>query len=509
MNKTYSNKSRVIFLSATSVLLFVFLYGCTPVTKQMVSMGGESNLGIRLVQEKKYDEAIVELNRVIATHPQINGTPWNWLGVAHMNKHMYRQAARDFEQALVAGNAITGKGIAIPERASLYMNLGWAYFHGFRDYNRAVSSFETAEKWLNRSREHDLVWTGIRSGLGWSRYYQGDFQKAMNEFILAAPQDGSKPGYYGLYRGLFYGNLALKQDDSAAKWLARAQAAGNPHHRDDLMSMLLVQGRHDELAALRGGLGWIGINILEEPTGGLPNIRLVNIDPEGPAARSGLARGDIIRSIDGQQIASTAGFAAKVASLTPGTTVQFDLLRNNQSVKIPVTIGSVESEITRRGELIPVQKIPPVTLAAITASVPQISAQDTAAPVTPAAPAESKDTAPPAVSKETGPVINIDALSIIPEAVPAGELFEIRIDLYAENPEDPASKIPVTFTYAISRDGKVLKQFDPEILRVSNGATETIIKKTRAAKTPGDYTLDIDFDQEGEKAHRSASFSIR
>ena len=38
---------------------------CTPATRQLVSMGGEADLGKRLVQERKYDEAIVELERVI------------------------------------------------------------------------------------------------------------------------------------------------------------------------------------------------------------------------------------------------------------------------------------------------------------------------------------------------------------------------------------------------------------------------------------------------------------
>jgi len=123
-------------------------------------------------------------------------------------------------------------------------------------------------------------------------------------------------------------------------------------------------------------------------------------------------------------------------------------------------------------------------------------------------PTESGDASPVAI-RETGPVIDIHTLSVVPEEVPAGSLLEVRIDLFTENPQESASKIAVTLSYAISQDGKVLKQFAPETFHVFNGEPDTIAKKTRATKTPGDYTVDVVFELDGQKAQRSASFSIK
>lgn len=108
---------------------------------------------------------------------------------------------------------------------------------------------------------------------------------------------------------------------------------------------------------------------------------------------------------------------------------------------------------------------------------------------------ESGDASPVAI-RETRPVIDIHALSVVPEKVPAGSLFEVRIDLFTENPQESASKIAVTLSYAISQDGKVLKQFEPETFRVFKGKPDTINKKTRATKTPGDCS-----DQLGNITH--------
>ena len=76
----------ILLLLFCSALIFS---NCVTGTKQLVSMGGEADLGKRLVQERKYDEAIVELERVIASHPHIDGKPWYWLGVARFHKGLY------------------------------------------------------------------------------------------------------------------------------------------------------------------------------------------------------------------------------------------------------------------------------------------------------------------------------------------------------------------------------------------------------------------------------------
>lgn len=84
---------------------------------------------------------------------------------------------------------------------------------------------------------------------------------------------------------------------------------------------------------------WLGVYLQE----GEPNTRgaqVTQVYPTGPGARAGLHPGDTIVQVDSQQIESPADLITLVQESEPQQQMEFTLMRNNQSTKIPVTLGS-------------------------------------------------------------------------------------------------------------------------------------------------------------------------
>ncbi len=77
---------------------------------------------------------------------------------------------------------------------------------------------------------------------------------------------------------------------------------------------------------------------------GQPGARVAQIYPGSPAARAGLQPGDLVTQINGQKIEDPAEFVALIHEMKPQTKAEFDVMRDNQPQRIPVTIGSRSSE---------------------------------------------------------------------------------------------------------------------------------------------------------------------
>jgi serine protease Do len=77
---------------------------------------------------------------------------------------------------------------------------------------------------------------------------------------------------------------------------------------------------------------------LEASSGAL----ISDLDPDGPATGSGLQRGDVVTSVNGEPVSDSRRFRLKIAEMAPGTTVQLTVLRGGQEVNLPVKLGTLE-----------------------------------------------------------------------------------------------------------------------------------------------------------------------
>jgi serine protease Do len=66
---------------------------------------------------------------------------------------------------------------------------------------------------------------------------------------------------------------------------------------------------------------------------------VVNVEPKSPAARAGLRQGDVVVSVEQEQVDSAAALSRKVAQLSPGERVQLEVLRDGRARRIDLKLG--------------------------------------------------------------------------------------------------------------------------------------------------------------------------
>lgn len=75
---------------------------------------------------------------------------------------------------------------------------------------------------------------------------------------------------------------------------------------------------------------------------GLEGVLVFSVEPDSPAAKAGIKRGDVITEIDGQPTPNAGALAAVLAQLEPGATVTVKLVREDGSVdEVSVTLGEL------------------------------------------------------------------------------------------------------------------------------------------------------------------------
>lgn len=102
--------------------------------------------------------------------------------------------------------------------------------------------------------------------------------------------------------------------------------------------------------------GWMGIEMqpltpeLAASLGaqGQQGVLVAGVMRGGPAARAGVRPGDVITAIDRKPAREAASLLNQVAGLTPGSSVQVELLRDGKSLTAMVEIGRRPTEPRRR-----------------------------------------------------------------------------------------------------------------------------------------------------------------
>lgn len=95
--------------------------------------------------------------------------------------------------------------------------------------------------------------------------------------------------------------------------------------------------------------GWLGIRIqavteeIAQRLGVKPmqGALVVDSQPGGPAAKAGIASGDIITSLNGGAIKDDRELIKKIGDLAPGTEVKLAVLRKGQEMAIVLTLGEL------------------------------------------------------------------------------------------------------------------------------------------------------------------------
>jgi serine protease Do len=98
--------------------------------------------------------------------------------------------------------------------------------------------------------------------------------------------------------------------------------------------------------------GWIGVQIqtvtpdiadslgLKQATGALVS----EPQKDSPAAKAGIASGDVITSVDNAPVHDPRELARKIGTMLPGTTVKLDIVHNGQNKTVSLTLGTLPND---------------------------------------------------------------------------------------------------------------------------------------------------------------------
>ena len=104
--------------------------------------------------------------------------------------------------------------------------------------------------------------------------------------------------------------------------------------------------------------GWIGVQIqtvtkdiadslgLKKAEGAL----VTEPQADGPAAKAGVVSGDLIQSVDDQEVKDSRDLAKKIAAIKPGGTVKLGILRNGSQKTVSLTVAKMPNEAVAQRE---------------------------------------------------------------------------------------------------------------------------------------------------------------
>jgi serine protease Do len=98
---------------------------------------------------------------------------------------------------------------------------------------------------------------------------------------------------------------------------------------------------------------WVGVFFGDAVDGG---VQILEVVPDGPAARAGLASGDLVIRIDGNDVAERGDLSRVLERHAPGETVGVTILRDGETEDRKLVLGSQPRKVWS----IPAPRVPPV-----------------------------------------------------------------------------------------------------------------------------------------------------
>jgi serine protease Do len=104
--------------------------------------------------------------------------------------------------------------------------------------------------------------------------------------------------------------------------------------------------------------GWIGVQIqtvtqdladslgLKKAEGAL----VAEPQADGPAAKAGILSGDVIQSVNDQEVKDSRDLAKKIAAIKPGSTAKLTILRNGSEKNVSVAVAKMPNETVAQNE---------------------------------------------------------------------------------------------------------------------------------------------------------------
>jgi serine protease Do len=105
--------------------------------------------------------------------------------------------------------------------------------------------------------------------------------------------------------------------------------------------------------------GWIGVQVQPVTQDIADSMGLKQADgalvaepqKDGPAAKAGIASGDVITAVNGQSIKDARELARVIGGLAPGSDVKLDTLRNGKSKVVNLTLGKLPNAKEARADI--------------------------------------------------------------------------------------------------------------------------------------------------------------